>query len=256
VGARAPWTICRETIAAGAVRRLSFPNAVALQVRGPIFVPGLLLRFVEDSIGDRGREWTVDAPGALVPWGGSDQAELVFPDPLPFAYPDGTTIEIAAYHTGAAPMLPAVASAAAAQRFEEVEVLAEGDDVSIAGSGSTVLFTSTDAARTVGVPELRRWSTVLGYFSTDSTGVAVPGEWFVILEVQVDGTWTEFALSRGSRGQQWVTSRMVLGHNLHLMVWPIPVGPWRVSIWNQDGGADEASYHIWRTTGLLNRSSF
>ena len=257
MGAAVPWTVIREAVVAGETRRFSFPNAIALQIRGPEFVPGLVLRFVEDVVPGPETEWTLDAPGVLIPWGGAGVAEITFPDTLTDSAPE--TVTIIAYRRAALDTLPAIASHAAARNYQEVDLIAEAFDQSIP-IGKTVIYTSTDLARTVGVPELRRFSTILGYVNVDASSLVVPGEWNLVLEAEMAGTFVEVARHRANRAQQWVATILAPAgqtHQVHQVVLPIPLGPHRLSIWNADAGlTDEVSYSLWRTTGLLQRSNF
>ena len=247
----APWTIIREPIAAGTAPRVSFPDAIALQVRGPLFIPGLELRFIEDTIGDALHSWPLEAPGALVPWGGSGKAEIAFPDTIALP-PDVGPLEIVAYHKSSLGVLPALASAAAARNYDEAELLAFERNKSCPVASRTTLFEPSDTERVAGDIEHRRFSTVVAYVSvdTDPGQPVVEGEWNLQLMVEVDGAFVTFVSEPGTRSQVWMD--LQTGANARrvcLQAWPIPFAPFRIGLWNEDAAiAGTAHFHIFRTT--------
>ena len=257
MGASPPWTIIREAIVAGETRQVSFPNAIALQVRGPNFIPGLLLRFVEDRVGDALHEWRAEGPGNLIPWGGSGKAELIFPDTV--AFPAGTAevVQLIAYHESAADVLPAIAASAAALQHADNQLLAVGRNRPIAASDFTWFYDSQDVEsdwnRDALAIEQRRWSSIAIYLNCQTP--PINSEWNLVLQIHQGGDWWIAHNSVATRNQAWqdMPGGLSPAGRIYSGIFQHPFCPWRIGVYNENVLAGVASYHVFRTTKLAAR---
>lgn len=143
--------------------------------------------------------------------------------------------------------------------MEQVEHLAEGDNVTITGLDlGKVLFDSEDVQREPGTIELRRFSSVTVWCSFVIDGTTTTGTIDLVLEIQSDGVWWAAYSSPGGRNAVWQHGPGVTpgtGRRLASATWPIPFARWRIRLNHSVIPSALASYHVYRSSSLFARQT-
>ncbi len=142
---------------------------------------------------------------------------------------------------------------------EEVEHLAEGEQVTVPGNDAgLVLFDSEDTQRVPGTIELRRFSSVTVWCAFKIATPIVTTDVDLVLQIQTGGTWWSAYSTPAERKAVWQwgsgtspgTSRRMAS-----VTWPIPFARWRIRLNNSDSISAKADFHVFRTSSQFARQT-